>query len=130
MRLLKWIGNKQKYANTIIKFFPKKFNIYFEPFLGSGAVIATLSPTNGVGSDAFKPLIGIFQTLKADPELLIEYYSENYMLIEEYGKERAYEIVKNSYNENPNSKDLLFLSRACYGGVVRFRKKQISWRIN
>lgn len=62
--------------------------------MGSGAVIATLSPTNGVGSDAFKPLIGIFQTLKADPELLIEYYSENYMLIEEYGKERAYEIVK------------------------------------
>lgn len=121
-QLLKWIGNKQKYADRIIKFFPKKFNTYYEPFLGSGAVIATLSPTKGIGSDVFQPLIGIFQTLKSDPELLIEYYTENYKLIKEFGKEKAYEVVKSSYNKNPNSKDLLFLSRACYGGVVRFRK--------
>jgi DNA adenine methylase len=32
-----------------------------------------------------------------------------------------YEEIKASYNSNPNAADLLFLSRSCYGGVVRFR---------
>lgn len=121
-QLLKWIGNKQKYAETIISHFPKKFSRYFEPFLGSGAVLATLAPEYGIGSDAFKPLIGIFQILKDDPRLLVEFYSENYELIGRFGKENAYAMIRDSYNKNPNSKDLLFLSRACYGGVVRFRK--------
>jgi DNA adenine methylase len=33
-----------------------------------------------------------------------------------------YERIKASYNVSPNGADLLFLCRACYGGVVRFRK--------
>ncbi len=37
-------------------------------------------------------------------------------------KVKVYEQVKASYNKNPNGADLLFLTRSCYGGVVRFRK--------
>jgi DNA adenine methylase len=37
-------------------------------------------------------------------------------------KVEGYEEIKASYNANPNAADLLFLSRSCYGGVVRFRK--------
>ena len=33
-----------------------------------------------------------------------------------------YAKIKASYNARPNGADLLFLCRACYGGVVRFRK--------
>ena len=56
-QLLKWVGNKQRFAAEIARFFPTKFNIFFEPFIGSGAVIATVSPSKGIGSDAFGPLI-------------------------------------------------------------------------
>lgn len=35
---------------------------------------------------------------------------------------QAFEAAKASYNNAPNGADLLFISRACYGGVVRFRK--------
>lgn len=84
--------------------------------------MATLAPEYGIGSDVFKPLIEIFQILKDNPDLLVDFYSDNYELIDRFGKEKAYSIVKDSYNTNPNSKDLLFLSRSCYGGVVRFRK--------
>ena len=38
--LLKWIGNKQRFAETIISYMPEQFNNYYEPFLGSGAVMA------------------------------------------------------------------------------------------
>ena len=37
-------------------------------------------------------------------------------------KVEVYEQIKASYNAKPNSADLLFLTRSCYGGVVRFRK--------
>lgn len=37
-------------------------------------------------------------------------------------KVAVYEEIKTAYNANPNGADLLFLCRACYGGVVRFRK--------
>lgn len=121
-QLLKWIGNKQKYASTIISHFPRKFETYYEPFLGSGAILATLAPRKGIGSDIFSPLIKIFQKLTKSPNDLISDYSENYLLIRKLGKKKAYEFIKDSYNRNPNEKDLLFLSRSCYGGVVRFRK--------
>lgn len=31
--LLKWIGNKQRFADTIISYMPETFNNYYEPFL-------------------------------------------------------------------------------------------------
>jgi DNA adenine methylase len=43
-------------------------------------------------------------------------------LLEKIGKEKCYEQILASYNARPNGADLVFLCRACYGGVVRFRK--------
>ena len=63
-QLLKWIGNKQRFAHEIISFFPKWFGTYHEPFLGSGAVLGVLSPNKAEAADSFKPLIDIWQALK------------------------------------------------------------------
>ena len=52
-QLLKWIGNKQRFAHQIASYFPTDIRTYFEPFLGSGAVLAALQPRQAVGSDAF-----------------------------------------------------------------------------
>ncbi len=120
-QLLKWVGNKQRFAHEIISYFPE-FNTYFEPFLGSGAVLGTLAPTNAVASDSFKPLIEIWQTLHAAPETLKRWYAERWHAMMSGDKIEEYERIKASYNANPNGADLLFLSRSCYGGVVRFRQ--------
>lgn len=121
-QLLKWVGNKQRQADAIISYFPKQFGTYFEPFLGSGGVLGVLAPKRAVASDTFAPLAQIWQTLHDDKEALKRHYSERYMLIAQLGKKAAYEQVLACYNANPNGADLLFLCRACYGGVVRFRK--------
>ena len=121
-QLLKWIGNKQRFAHEIIGFFPSSFGTYYEPFLGSAAVLATLSPKRAIGSDTFKPLIDIFSTLSTNPQMVIDWYEERWLLISEMGKVGAYEYVKQRYNANANAADFLFLTRSCYGGVVRFRK--------
>lgn len=121
-QLLKWIGNKQKQADSIIEFFPHRYGTYHEPFLGSGGVLGVLAPKQAIASDTFSPLVQIWQTLQSDKEKLKRQYAERYELINEFGKKAAYEKVLASYNANPNGADLLFLCRACYGGVVRFRK--------
>ncbi len=61
-QLLKWIGNKQRFAHEIISHFPTQYDTYFEPFLGSGAVLGTLAPTRAVGSETLGPLIEIWKT--------------------------------------------------------------------
>jgi DNA adenine methylase len=121
-QLLKWIGNKQRFAHEIISYFPSKYEEYIEPFLGSGAVLATLSPPKAVGSDLFKPLVEIFQTLQDDPQLLKDWYSHRWAKFMNGDRTAEYERIKASYNKKPNPADLVFISRSCYGGVIRFRK--------
>ena len=122
-QLLKWIGNKQRFAHEIIEFFPERFGTYLEPFLGSGAVLGTLAPPRAVGGDILEPLVEIWRALKENPQQLKDWYRVRHeRLIDRDRKVEAYEQIKADYNNSPNGADLLFVARACYGGVVRFRK--------
>jgi len=121
-QLLKWIGNKQRFAAEIVSYFPPSGGTYFEPFLGSGAVLGTLAPERAIASDVFAPLIGIWQTLANDPDMVKQWYAARWRQLMNGDKAAEYERIKASYNKRPNPADLLFLCRACYGGVVRFRQ--------
>ena len=121
-QLLKWIGNKQRFAHEIASHFPTDIRNYLEPFLGSGAVLATLQPPRALGSDAFDPLMQIWKALASEPQLLVQWYADRYTEYCRFGKPLGYERIKARYNGAPNGADLLFLCRSCYGGVVRFRK--------
>jgi DNA adenine methylase len=122
LQLLKWVGNKQGQARSIIAHFPPRFGTYYEPFLGSGGILGVLAPRRAVASDGFRPLIDIWRALLDDKDRLKRDYAERYALTAALGKRGAYEQVLERYNRRPNGADLLFLCRACYGGVVRFRK--------
>jgi DNA adenine methylase len=122
-QLLKWIGNKQRFAHEIVALFPNDIGRYFEPFIGSGAVLATLAPVDALGSDNFLPLIEIWSMLHRDPVTLKAWYAERWHRFKSAkDKVSGYESIKASYNSKPNGADLLFLCRSCYGGVVRFRQ--------
>jgi DNA adenine methylase len=121
-QLLKWIGNKQRQASAIIQHFPNRFGTYFEPFLGSGGVLGVLAPERAVASDSFLPLMEIWQMLREDKEELKRHYADRFALVQAMGKEKCYAKILARYNARPNGADLVFLCRACYGGVVRFRK--------
>lgn len=120
--LLKWIGSKQKMAHEIVSFFPPEFGTYYEPFLGSGAVLGTLRPSKAVASDVFAPLMEIWQCLRQNPGQLKQWYFDRYVQIMNGNKVEEYENIKKNYNANPNGADFLSLCRTCYAGVVRFRK--------
>lgn len=129
--LLKWIGNKQRFASTIVSYMPDSFQNYYEPFLGSGAVLGELLQQDATAmyphferayaSDILPFLIDIFKAVKNQPQTLIEYYA---LEIEKYYKSptEQYEEIRKRFNENHNGFDFCLLSRTCYSGIIRFRK--------
>lgn len=121
--LLKWIGNKYRVAEQIVSYFPPDTRRYFDVFLGGGSILATVAPTRGVGSDSFAPLIEIWKAVQADPDSVKGWYEERWRYADTGDRRHRYEHIKASYNCAPNAADFVFLVRSCYGGVVRFRKK-------
>ena len=129
--LLKWIGNKQRFAETIISYMPDSFNDYYEPFLGSGAVMAQLLQADrtqlfprfehAYGSDLLPFLVEIFQMVKDDPSKLTEYY-ENEISKYYQNPDDCYLKIRDRFNADHNALDFCLLSRTCYSGVIRFRK--------
>ena len=121
-QLLKWIGNKQKCAGAIAAILPPIRGTYFEPFLGSGAVLGTLAPRRAVASDVLAPLIDIWQTLAQDPGRLLAMYQVGHTALSGPDRIAQYALIRDRFNATPNGADLLILARACYGGVIRFDK--------
>ena len=129
--LLKWIGNKQRFAETIVSYMPNQFSNYYEPFLGSGAVMAQLLSSDktmlfphfehAYGSDILPFLIEVFEYVKNSPDQLVNYYKSE---IEEYYLDPTakYNEIKERFNSYHNGLDFCLLSRTCYSGIIRFRK--------
>lgn len=122
-QLLKWIGNKQRFAPSIISYFPETYGTYFEPFLGSGAVLGGLSPHCGHASDVLEPLIEIWEMVKSSPDEIVAAYDRyNSMLERGKDKKEVYQLALDRFNTSRRPEEFIFLSRSCYGGVIRFRK--------
>jgi DNA adenine methylase len=122
LQLLKWIGNKQRFAHEIVGYFPANYGTYYEPFVGSGAVLGTLAPHHAVASDVIEPLIELWRAVATEPEKVKRWYAERWERYQKGDRIEAYERIKADYNASPNVADFLFLTRSCYGGVMRFRR--------
>jgi DNA adenine methylase len=120
-QILKWVGNKFRYAEAIARHLPDDLGTYYEPFVGTGAVLATLAPKRALAGDSLPVLIELLRTVQADPERLIDHYARCRADVLQRGK-AAYSEVRDRFNTAPTPEDLLVLSRSCYGGVVRFTR--------
>ena len=48
---VKWVGGKRQLLAELASYYPKKFNRYFEPFIGGGANLLNLLPKKATISD-------------------------------------------------------------------------------
>lgn len=84
--ILKWVGGKTQIIKELFKYFPKEINNYYEPFIGGGSVFLKLLEKiekkeiklNGklYLSDYNPKLINLYNTIKNNPEELIEKLTE------------------------------------------------------
>lgn len=74
---LKWAGGKRQLLPTLRRFYPRRFNTYYEPFLGSGAVFfdlynrQRLDDRAAVLIDNNADLIGCYSAVRDDVESVI-----------------------------------------------------------
>jgi DNA adenine methylase len=125
---VKWAGGKRQLITSLEGHLPKKFNTYFEPFLGGGALLFHLlnqSPNLKCGiSDLNSDLILAYITIRDKVEQLIE------SLEKHSGKYSAdhisyYYSVRESAPKNQIEKvsRLLFLNKTCFNGLYRVNSK-------
>lgn len=117
---IKWTGSKRSVADRIASILSPSEG-YFEPFLGGGAVLGQVSPDEGVASDIIPSLIGFWEMLRDDPDKLLEEYREDWKKLQEMGHEYYY-TVRKRFNSDRDPSDLLFLSRTCVNGLIRFNQ--------
>lgn len=133
--VIKWSGSKNSQATKIVNRIPnKKYNNYYEPFLGSGSVLYTLLNSDKVNnfnkfivSDLNIHLIDFFNMLRNDPRNL----SDNYRLmwnqmkdIESIEKKKEfYNLKRGEFNKDPSPPHFLFLTRTCINGLIRYNSK-------
>jgi len=114
---LKWAGGKSQHLKEMTKHFPKSFDRYVEPFLGSGSVFFFLKPSKAFLSDSNNELINTFQMVKDHPEQVINALMQHentkeHFLVTRQLKPVCMESVKRAAR-------FIFLNKTCFNGLYR-----------
>ncbi len=120
--VIKWSGSKRSQANQIVSFAPNKFNCYYEPFVGGGSVLYALNPRKGICGDICEPLVGLWNQIKDSPEKTVIAYELRWTRLQEEGYQ-VFNEIRDNFNLTHDPADLLFLSRTCVNGLIRFNSK-------
>jgi len=116
--VLKWPGGKRWIADKLIKMFPEKYGVYYEPFFGGGAIFFNLRPLKSVLSDINSELIKTYDELKNSPEDIISELSK--MRI---GKKTFYDLRKNIPQNNMlKAVRFIYLNKSAFNGMFRVNK--------
>lgn len=68
--IIKWQGGKTQLLTEIKSFIPKKYNSYFEPFLGGGAVLLELQPSVACLNDWNSELINLYKVINDEDKII------------------------------------------------------------
>lgn len=120
--VIKWSGSKRSQADIIKSFFPKSFSMYYEPFVGGGAMLYAIASKESICGDICKPLIDLWQEIRDNPETLANEYQLRWKRLQEEGY-TAYYDIRDRFNIDKSPYDLMFLSRTCVNGLIRFNEK-------
>lgn len=118
---LKWAGGKRQLAPKIREYVPLKYGLYFEPFVGAGAVLFDLQPQSALINDANKELINCYQIIKQDPEGLIAHARKHHNTKQHFYSQRALDRDPSFNKLSPleRASRIIFLNKTCYNGLFR-----------
>lgn len=120
--VIKWSGSKRSQAEKIKAFFPETFETYYEPFIGGGSMLYSINPEKSVCGDICEPLIALWKEIRDNPQKIAEGYRTRWTRLQNDGYTVYYEI-RDAFNHDKSPYDLLFLSRTCVNGLIRFNDK-------
>lgn len=116
--VIKWSGSKRKVALELAALVPS-FGSYYEPFVGSGAMIPHIRPRRGLVSDIMPELMDLWSMIRDKPNELSEGYESHWGQLQDQGHKYYYQ-VREEFNATRDPIALMFLSRTCVNGLIRF----------
>lgn len=126
---VKWAGGKRQILDKLNKYIPTKYDTYYEPFIGGGALLFDLSPKKAVINDSNQELMNVYNVL-----LDYDKYSKMCKLLNKYEanhSEEFYYEIRNMDKEKTfkrlsdykKAARTLYLNKSCFNGLYRVNKK-------
>lgn len=127
---VKWAGGKRQLLPQIKARMPEKYNNYYEPFVGGGAVIFELLPANALINDINRALINAYKQIRNEPEAFLTTVNRLDAEMWEDGKEYYYSL-REHYNDKLMKAEydvelaalFVFINKHCFNGLYRVNGK-------
>jgi len=114
--MLKWAGGKRRVIRHIIPIMGRyKFNRYFEPFLGGGALFFATQPEHSVLSDTNEELINCYTYVRDYPELVIRQLKTMKNTEEDYYRIRSEQPT----DDLVRAARVIYLTTLSFNGIYR-----------
>lgn len=128
---LKWVGGKGQLLEQFQSLLPKKFNTYYEPFVGGGAVFFSINHNRAHINDINETLIQTYVHIKEDTEKLIKALKKlekKFLLKTQEERKEFYYSVREKYNSLPTQDFnralyFLFFNKTAFNGIYRENSK-------
>jgi len=118
--ILKWAGGKQSLAGFLVKNFPRKFETYYEPFVGGGSVFLHLSPDRAVIGDLNGWLLDTYRAVRDDHRRVARLLDGMENTREEFLRIRS--IPPETLDLFSRAAHLIFLNKTCFRGLFRVNR--------
>lgn len=116
-------GSKRNLAPKILRYFPPRADILYEPFAGSAA-ITIASAANGLANhyhinDLNEPLMDLWREIIENPEEISDKYRD--LWFEQLEDPKAYYFqVRDEFNKSGKPELFLYLLARCVKGSIRY----------
>ena len=127
---VKWAGGKRQLLSQIKERMPGKYNNYFEPFVGGGAVAFELLPEKALINDINKALINAYKQICDAPDAFLKTVNNLDAEMWEDGKKYYYSL-REHYNDKLMKAEydvelaalFVFINKHCFNGLYRVNGK-------
>jgi len=117
---VKWAGGKSQLLAALEHHWPRRFERYFEPFLGGGAVYFHLAPGHALLTDANTELIETWTVVRDQVEELIESLERHIWDEGYYYALRAADA--SALSPVDRASRFIYLNKTCYNGLYRVNR--------
>jgi DNA adenine methylase len=123
--IIKWVGGKRQLLAAIQQYVPSQYNIYYEPFIGGGAVLFALQPKKAVVNDINDELINLYRVVMEDVAALITDLEKHQNNAVYFYHIRELDRDKQKYHNLTaveKASRLIYLNKTCYNGLFRVNR--------
>lgn len=127
---VKWAGGKRQLIKKINDKMPDKYNKFYEPFVGGGALLFSLKSHNATINDINSALINVYKVIRENPlEFMLKVDMLDNLIVD--GGRKYYYEIREQYNDKllNNEYDIelaslfVFINKHCFNGLYRVNSK-------